>query len=79
MEDKFLGFQLKYVSAKPFRPSYKFTKLRHFLQNVKLDLEYGRSGVYRSGRLQVFSKISVIKSFKVFTKNTCAEFVFNRI
>ena len=65
MEDKFPGFQFKSVSA---RPSYKFTKLRHFFQNVKLDLEYGRLGVYRSGCLQVFFKISVIKNFKIFTE-----------
>ena len=42
MEDKILGLQFKSVPAKPTRPNYKFQKL----------------WIYRSGRSQVFFKIS---------------------
>ena len=37
MEDKILHFQFQPVSAKPTHPSYKFQKLRHFIEKVKQD------------------------------------------
>ena len=58
IEEKIVGFQFKSVSAKPTRLSYKFHKIK----------QYGRSGIYRSVRSQVFYKISVLKNFTIFTE-----------
>ena len=42
-------------------------------------MEYGHSGIYRSGRLQVFFKINVLKKFTIHRKSPVLEFLFNKV
>ena len=42
-------------------------------------MEYGRSGIYRSGRLQMFFKINVLKNFRILTEKHLRGVSFDKV